>query len=481
MATIVKRERKDGFAYLFQVKIKNQMTGEMTAKSKSWTPPKELSIKQAEREASIRADEFEKEIRATYNKFNPNGALTPDSTFKDCATAFLKRLERQCNLEVPEASFTHLATGERNLEIACHHIGHFKLRNITSAIIQNFFDFLDSRKKITRTVRSKPEILKQICKDKGEGYKTLTEKHGLNNNTICHVLSGKQNVSYEYAEKVAKVLVVDINLIFDIQETIVPYANRTNHHVKAYTRAVLSYATRMQLINRNVARAEYVEYTSVKQKEIQCMDENQVMRILRTIIDYPDIQHSTAILMLIFTGLRRGEINAIKWENVNLENNMITVARSISYTDKYGYKIKDPKTVKSKRTIEIPDILATQLARYKEWYFSTKEQMGDAWKQNENYVFVNQDTGTRIHIGAFLHWINKITKNAGLGHWTVHSMRHTNITMKLRNNVPLLEASADAGHSRPSTTTDRYGHFLKTEKRRAPGVMDNIFMLPLAK
>jgi integrase len=481
MATIVKKQRKNGYAFLFQVKVRNPATGQQIAKTKSWNPPKEYSAKQAEREATIRADEFEREIRATYNKFNPNGALTPDSTFKDCATAFLKRLERQCNLEVPEASFTHLATGERNLEYACKYLGHFKLRSLTSAIIQNFFDFLDGRKRTIRTVRSKPEVLRQVCKEKGESYKTFVYTHGLNSNTICYVLNAKRNVDLSYAEKVAKILGVDINLIFDIQVTEVPYANRTNHHIKAYTRAVLSYATRMQLIDRNYARAEYVEYTSVKQKEIQCMDENQVMRILRTLIDYTEIHHSTAMLTLIFTGLRRGEVNALKWENISLDDNMITVARSISYTNEYGYKIKDPKTAKSKRTIEIPDILAQQLRRYKEWYFDTKEQMGDAWAGNKNYVFVNIDTGTRIHIGAFLHWINKITKTAGLGHWTVHSLRHTNITMKLRNNVPLLEASADAGHSRPSTTTDRYGHFLKTEKRKAPGVMDNIFMLPLAK
>ncbi len=77
-----------------------------------------------------------------------------------------------------------------------------------------------------------------------------------------------------------------------------------------------------------------------------------------------------------------------------------------------------------------------------------------------------------------IQWINKITKKAGLGHWTVHSMRHTNITMKLMNNVPLLEVAGEAGHSRTSTTMDRYGHYLATHKKLGPQVLDNVITFP---
>jgi hypothetical protein len=65
--------------------------------------------------------------------------------------------------------------------------------------------------------------------------------------------------------------------------------------------------------------------------------------------------------------------------------------------------------------------------------------------------------------------------------YTVHEMRHTNITMKLLNGVPVLEAAADAGHSQPSTTTNMYGHFLKKHKRVAPKLFTNIVSMPLDK
>ena len=177
----------------------------------------------------------------------------------------------------------------------------------------------------------------------------------------------------------------------------------------------------------------------------------------------------------------QSQIKEICAELEKLDNCKHIFKRLKNLSDNMLCKHKDPKTEKSKRTMEIPIVLVDQLQKYKTWYENKRNEMGDAWAGNEGYIFVNLDTGRRSCVGVFNGWLDNITNAAGLEHFTVHSMRHTNITMKLRNNVPLLETSADAGHSRPSTTTDRYGHFLKTEQRRAPKVLDNIFMLPLAK
>ena len=271
---------------------------------------------------------------------------------------------------------------------------------------------------------------------------------------------------------------VNIDTIFEITEKRTPYATRTNHHIKAGVRSVLAYATRMQLIDRNVARAEYVEYPKRKQKEIQCMDESQVARVLLEIANWTDIRQATALLAFIFTGFRRGEMCGLKWDCVDMENRLIHVKNNVTRANKYGLLEKDPKTEKSRRTVEIPQILLNQLLKYKAWYDNQATLMGDRWAHS-GYVFVHAENGTRIAPEMFYVWINDITQKAGLGKWTVHSMRHTNITTKLRNNVPLLEVSADAGHGRTSTTTDAYGHFLKREQRRAPAVLDNIFQMPL--
>ncbi|MCL2797099.1 MAG: tyrosine-type recombinase/integrase [Firmicutes bacterium] len=99
--------------------------------------------------------------------------------------------------------------------------------------------------------------------------------------------------------------------------------------------------------------------------------------------------------------------------------------------------------------------------------------MRGRWDES-GYVFINKDTGKRISPDTILTWVNRVTEAAGLGYWTVHSLRHTNITALLTNNVPLFVVSKQAGHSRTQTTTDVYGHYLKTHRSVAPQIMDRI-------
>ena len=89
------------------------------------------------------------------------------------------------------------------------------------------------------------------------------------------------------------------------------------------------------------------------------------------------------------------------------------------------------------------------------------------------------DLHGRINQRTMNQWLSKILKAAGVEHYTVHQMRHTNITQKLLNNVPVLEVAGDAGHAQPSTTMNIYGHFLKKHKAKAPQVLDNVFKLKL--
>lgn len=64
---------------------------------------------------------------------------------------------------------------------------------------------------------------------------------------------------------------------------------------------------------------------------------------------------------------------------------------------------------------------------------------------------------------------------AGLPNRTVHSLRHTNITMQIAAGVPLVTVSGRAGHARTSTTTDIYSHFLKSSDRTAAKTLENVF------
>ena len=58
---------------------------------------------------------------------------------------------------------------------------------------------------------------------------------------------------------------------------------------------------------------------------------------------------------------------------------------------------------------------------------------------------------------------------------TLHSLRHTNITLQIAKGIPLVTVAARAGHSRTSTTSDIYSHFIKTSDENAADELDNFF------
>ena len=188
---------------------------------------------------------------------------------------------------------------------------------------------------------------------------------------------------------------------------------------------------------------------------------------------------ATAVLTLIFTGMRKGEVTELDWSCIDLLNHEIEVKKSVTQVRRRGLIVKEPKTKRSKRITEIPTLLNDQLIKYRAWYDEQKQLMGDRWAQNQNHLFINMDTGKRVNPKAMNDWLEKILKAAGVEHYTVHQMRHTNITQKLLNNVPVLEVAGDAGHAQPSTTMNIYGHFLKKHKGKSAQVFDNVFKLPM--
>jgi len=72
-------------------------------------------------------------------------------------------------------------------------------------------------------------------------------------------------------------------------------------------------------------------------------------------------------------------------------------------------------------------------------------------------------------------WVHKVCDAAGLPHRTVHSLRHTNITMQIVAGVPLVTVAGRAGHARTSTTTDIYSHFLKSSDKTAAEKLEQLF------
>ena len=186
-----------------------------------------------------------------------------------------------------------------------------------------------------------------------------------------------------------------------------------------------------------------------------------------------DIRYKTAALTLLLTGMRRGELCGLEWSDIDFNEATITIARSVTTVSGFGVVEKEPKTESSKRVIAISDKLISVLTEYKQWYDAYQYDMGDRW-QGSGCLFVAEE-GKRLYPGTIDNWVHKICDEAGLPHRTVHSLRHTNITMQIAAGVPLVTVSGRAGHARTSTTTDIYSHFLKSSDKTAAEKLEQLF------
>ncbi|MDO4812394.1 MAG: tyrosine-type recombinase/integrase [Eubacteriales bacterium] len=463
MATITKRMTKSGLTYRIQVKLKDKGSGKLNAHSITWKPPAGLTPKQIEREVIIYADKYESDLRMSLTSSDAQGIST-DTLLGEYAEWWLERRKG-------EISASYYMNCKVALEDIVGSIGGYKLRELNPTIIQRFYDQLDKKEKTITVVTAKPE-LREAMKKTNKGYTRLTEQEGFNSATLCAALAGK-HISYDYAKRLSDCLGRNVNSIFTVAQRKEPYAYETIHKIKRTLRAILSTAKKQRIIRDNYASADYITFPKRPPHQIDYMNDEDAKKFYAAADACTDIRYKTATLILLLTGLRRGELCGLEWSDIDLEAATLTVARSVTTVAGFGVVEKEPKTESSKRVIAISDKLIAVLGEYRSWYEQYRYDFGDRW-QGTDRLFVSEDGG-RIYPGTIDSWVHRICDAAGLPRRTVHSLRHTNITMQIAAGVPLVTVSGRAGHARTSTTTDIYSHFLKSSDKTAAEKIEQLF------
>lgn len=208
MASISKRMRKNGFVFHIQVKVKDPKTREHRIVPKTWKPPENMTLKQAEREVVLIANEFEEEIKKLYSG-TYHVTCTADTLFEDYKDVWLENCKKVNSL-------SHYVQARDNLEVACRYLGKYKMREMTPSIIQWAFDEIDKLQFKKITVDPKVEEIRKLMKETGLGYMKLRYEKKLCSYTLSNILVGKR-VSYDSAERFAKVFGVPVDKIFTIQ------------------------------------------------------------------------------------------------------------------------------------------------------------------------------------------------------------------------------------------------------------------------
>lgn len=184
------------------------------------------------------------------------------------------------------------------------------------------------------------------------------------------------------------------------------------------------------------------------------------------------IKYKTMVKLLLYSGMRRGELLGLEWDDINWEKSTIRIQRSSQYVAGKGIITKETKTQTSDRTIRLPEAAFDMLKTYRAWQNEDRLKLGDYW-QSSNRLFTTI-AGKAIHPDTITGWFSEFIERNNLPKVTIHSLRHTNITLLIMAGVPLRTVAKRAGHSSTVTTSLIYSHAIQSADELASEMLEDV-------
>jgi integrase len=349
-------------------------------------------------------------------------------------------------------------------------IGHIKLSKLQPPHLREFYNNL-AEGGIRQDGRYKCRVdIDKYLQDNGLTTAYLSRLSGVPNTTIISIRHGKF-VRVTNAEKLSKALNMPLDEAFEAVDKDKPLSSVTilKHH--RLISSILSTAVEWGVLFSNPC--ERTKPPKAVQSDPKYLDEMQAAELLK-LLDTVDITHKTIIRLLLFTGMRRGELLGLKWSDVDFGNFTLQIERTLQYTPDRGLFEDETKNRNSMRTIKLSQSAVADLRFYKKWQLEQHFLMGDRWAGAE-YIFTT-DEGKAILPDSLSSWFSKFMKSHSdtLPYITLHSLRHTNATLQIASGVPITTVAKRLGHTTPTTTGNVYSHFIKSADEAAAETLENI-------
>lgn len=241
---------------------------------------------------------------------------------------------------------------------------------------------------------------------------------------------------------------------------------RTVQLIHAVLHRALSQALKWGLVPRNVSDA--VDRPRVARKEMQVLTPDQLNCLLEAARN--DALHALYV-MAVTTGLRQGELLALKWSDINLDIGTLQVQRQLQWL-KGAASFTEPKSAKSRRSLVLPEMTIASLKKHRVRQNEARLAMGSVWHDND-LIFCSS-IGTALNQSNLTKRFHALLAKAGLTRIRFHDLRHTAATLLLQKGVHPKIVQEMLGHSQISLTLDTYSHVLPAMKREAATKMDEI-------
>ena len=274
-------------------------------------------------------------------------------------------------------------------------------------------------------------------------------------------------------DAIGKTKIKNVNNIViqkDLMDPLIKRGFKEGTLIAVYRRlnAVFMFALKNEIIDRKRFTAPNLKGASESVKR-NAISVNEVTKILEITRQKYKITHYTTLSLLFLTGMRAGELRALRWESdIDFENNLIHINKT---KDRFGQRT--PKTKNSYRKFPMSENIRSLLLTYKEWYDKTMQSY--SFRNPDGHVFVTY-AGEPIGERFMKRIIDLICEREKISHFTPHYLRHTFVTIQLSNNIPISTVAAIVGDT-PETIYKVYAHSFEKDEIQASNLMDEIITL----
>lgn len=240
----------------------------------------------------------------------------------------------------------------------------------------------------------------------------------------------------------------------------------------------LETAVRWNLLARNPC--DLVSPPRRKHFEIQPLSIQQIRQFLAVTRGH---RQEALFILALATGMRRGELLGLKWQDIDLERGTLQVRRILTRIPGKlpgkGFEEAEPKTDKGRRSIVLPSFAVEALRQHRLRQREAKLKAGPAWRDHD-YVFCTP-IGTHLNpTRDVLDVLKSFLKQAGLPDIRFHDLRHSSATMLLGMKVHPKIVQEILGHSQIAITMDIYSHILPTMQEEAMNKLNDVLQGELA-
>ncbi|WP_196603467.1 tyrosine-type recombinase/integrase [Pectinatus haikarae] len=297
-------------------------------------------------------------------------------------------------------------------------------------------------------------------------YLQTYKKNSVKATTYQHYVDQARHLSAIANIRLQDIAARHINKLYvNLQDTL---SLHTIHKTHKFLSSIFKKAYETEIIKKNIMLA--IPAPKFEKKEIEIFTKEEINNILLTCKKHVLMkQRYPLFLLAVTTGMRLGEILALRWCDVDFKQMEISIKYTLSYLPSVGIQITTPKTKSSIRKIAIPIETVSELR-------NLKSQVID--------ININQSTQCfRTKRGKLIYPRNidraweDLLRCANVPYRKFHALRHTHATTLLAEGVPIVEVARRLGHAKVAYTLDLYGQAIKGYDKKIADKISTIYKL----